>query len=1681
MAEAKNSFIKSKMNKDLDERLIPNNEYRDALNVAVSRSEGSDVGALEVVIGNGTTGRSSETGHKIIGTYADEANNRLYYFRTNWNSQSRPNINSGAICTIGFLNTLSNSDTTIVSGYFLNFSQTHLIHGISLIENQLFFTDNRNQPRKINVDTATADPSYYFNEDQISVAKFAPYTPPHFLNLRAQAEQRFVDLIDPLYPSTMSDAADPQVVEIGTYKISQSNLAVKKYRNGDEITEARTLIDWQQADTDQKGAWCYYANYNGNGVTYGLLYNKWAVMDARGLAPIGHRIPSVQDWNNIISAGGTIGSLYKSPFLWDDQTTGYVAGTNLLGTNILPGGMRQGTSTYPDGFTDLTARAGFWTSDAITAGSAPFVDFQASNTIDTTLTASTIRGYSVRVLRNDNYTGWNGDPDFLTERFVRFAYRFKFDDNEYSIISPFSQDVFIPYQEGEFVNEDENEAFITTVVEFMQNSINNAVLNIELPCIDIINNYKIKSIDIIFKQSDTQAYQVIETVRVDSNFIASLNNTNIYQYSYESTIPIKTLPAVQSTRVFDKVPVKALAQETAGNRIIYGNYLEGYSAPNGLDYYVGVDQKSAQQFIEYPQHHIKQNRNYQVGIILADRYGRQTDIVLSNFDGVLDENGDPRPGSNYFNDYKDVGFANDLPLWHGDNLVLNYLQQIPEGDIGISGYPGVYAKGNYYEVDTESTQPPSALYPTFIPLSTQYFKFTSTNAGTTFDSYFTYADATDSSNTFNVYIDYNNGFKLIESTEYTISDNSNYLRVTLNTAITAPQVVKVEILYTSDRRYKYSTGAASSTNRPLFPDWPTTYSQYYAPGKKLNGLYIDYTEITSVTPISDANGVRAVEFFTKEEVSLDYVFDNSPGSATTGLPAKTGLNVYATYDINPNGFFVYKTAVKQQQQDYYNVFLPGIVNGYPIDEETLEQNEVANIVLITDNINKIPRNLEDVGPNQNQFTSDVSMWPRVTNIPGVESTTVTYETFNKQVDPESAADQVNLVGGINDLYPGLSEQVSPGFINRFSIYSFDTKPVLAKISTQKAVGLGEQSYTQPDDINFTGNYPYPPNMGLAIYETAPYISPLEIFYESSTSDKISDLNLSIQNTSNNITGLNSFTVSFIESMASGTAITSDIFPVANGVNLANTTLVSYTVFAHDANGNLDTTIPQASRFVIEPGGSTGSYIVKTNDRFYAGSSQEPNYDVATRGKFQFTLTLAQLDGTQVDQSFIVQLENVVPIVQNPIVDRTGSVLTTSTTIVTSGNSPRGRNGSARQFNAPYNDSDPTGREFLSSSLQSGWQVVNITKTNATTGNTVEVTTATTPSVSDWVSTYQSSADWPTFQEGQAGGSGADEWIGFNLSGQLGSNGQNPGPLNEPNYSYEINMSLKDSLQAYNTTVDSAYAAKITYSVGVTTYFGQVIIAKYSNSDSEFQSVLSGTTVTGTATKDGWYQMQNWTDQPVYIYAYCSIRNTNGATKQSTFQYPLNPTTAPRYGNNSTNFTDSQGNSFGIGTGNSVPAAVSLFSNNYYPPPPNGPGSTGDAAGPYQWIRVGDLQPFTAASGGMTQTNFDLAVAAGLRPGMRSSGGSYGSYDFSACAMVNIGFRANSNGATGDYNLVWNNTPNSNMPSPPYYPGNPGNQPPVSSSLTSVTIDPPMYVGSNGQVSGYPTIGMSDSAGQFIGP
>jgi hypothetical protein len=76
------------------------------------------------------------------------------------------------------------------------------------------------------------------------------------------------------------------------------NLDVETYRNGDPIPQVTDGTAWANLTT---GAWCYYLNSSANGVVYGKLYNWYAVNDPRGLAPEGWHIPSLREFNYLIS------------------------------------------------------------------------------------------------------------------------------------------------------------------------------------------------------------------------------------------------------------------------------------------------------------------------------------------------------------------------------------------------------------------------------------------------------------------------------------------------------------------------------------------------------------------------------------------------------------------------------------------------------------------------------------------------------------------------------------------------------------------------------------------------------------------------------------------------------------------------------------------------------------------------------------------------------------------------------------------------------------------------------------------------------------------------------------------------------------------------------------------------------------------------------------------------------------------------------------------------------------------------------------------------------------------------------------------------------------------------------------------------------------------------------------
>ena len=97
MPEIKHHFRAGRMNKDLDERLIPNGEYRDAQNIEIVTSEGSDIGSIQNSLGNtlingkklnagtdtvsnwSSSFISNLTNAECIGHVVDNENNKIYW------------------------------------------------------------------------------------------------------------------------------------------------------------------------------------------------------------------------------------------------------------------------------------------------------------------------------------------------------------------------------------------------------------------------------------------------------------------------------------------------------------------------------------------------------------------------------------------------------------------------------------------------------------------------------------------------------------------------------------------------------------------------------------------------------------------------------------------------------------------------------------------------------------------------------------------------------------------------------------------------------------------------------------------------------------------------------------------------------------------------------------------------------------------------------------------------------------------------------------------------------------------------------------------------------------------------------------------------------------------------------------------------------------------------------------------------------------------------------------------------------------------------------------------------------------------------------------------------------------------------------------------------------------------
>jgi len=238
-------------------------------------------------------------------------------------------------------------------------------------------------------------------------------------------------------------------------------------------------------------------------------------------------------------------------------------------------------------------------------------------------------------------------------KFVKFCYRYKYEDGEYSVFSPWSEIAFMPSK-----------------FEYMPKHGYNLGMVNEMRTLKV-KNWRPKSlpedvveIDLLYKESNSPNIYTVETFKkndpatvdnpcADNIYGAKVNHwnacgtgENFGNYTVTSELIYQVVPSNQLLRPWDNVPRKALAQEVSASRLIYANYLEGYDVLDKDGQYIKpefgrwIDTEDLSitggelgannyQSPGEPMKSLKSMRTYQLGVVYRDRYGRETPVLTS--------------------------------------------------------------------------------------------------------------------------------------------------------------------------------------------------------------------------------------------------------------------------------------------------------------------------------------------------------------------------------------------------------------------------------------------------------------------------------------------------------------------------------------------------------------------------------------------------------------------------------------------------------------------------------------------------------------------------------------------------------------------------------------------------------------------------------------------------------------------------------------------------------------------------------------------------------------------------------------------------------------------------------------------------------------------------------------------
>jgi hypothetical protein len=264
--------------------------------------------------------------------------------------------------------------------------------------------------------------------------------------------------------------------------------------------------------------------------------------------------------------------------------------------------------------------------------------------------------------------------------------------------------------------------------------------------------------------------------------------------------------------------------------------------------------------------------------------------------------------------------------------------------------------------------------------------------------------------------------------------------------------------------------------------------------------------------------------------------------------------------------------------------------------------------LINDNINKVPRDLSEVGPLQKQFRSSVRLIGRVEN-----TQYATVAVGNQQFYPGRLTDTTSSIEDLNSLFDVAAETTSAIPITSadnpfFPFYKAESDPLVSQITTTQPFGL----------VNTVGTTPnlYAPIENLTIFETEPDLSRLDFYFETSTTGLISELNVAVATDTGGAFGIDNFNFSQTEATGLAATVAINFYPTDITVSPINSTTMTLISVVDGAN------VTRTGEWVLNALGVVGvrnEYELVTNAYQYYGPGANTNES--------YTFTFAATDNT----------------------------------------------------------------------------------------------------------------------------------------------------------------------------------------------------------------------------------------------------------------------------------------------------------------------------------------------------------------------------------------------------------------------------------------------------------------------